>query len=70
VAEGLAGMAELRPLFSGGGEGGKAVAFHHPQALSNAQQDENLGCARDQVVVDRKTTGAVNPMALSALSCE
>jgi hypothetical protein len=35
-------------------EGGrsKAVAFHNPQALSNVQE-ENLSCARDQVVIAR-----------------
>jgi hypothetical protein len=52
VAEGLAGMAELRPLFPGGGRRRKAVAFHNPQAFSNVQE-ETLSCARDQVVVAR-----------------
>jgi hypothetical protein len=39
-------------LFPGGGGGSKAVAFYNPQALSNVQE-ENLSCARDQVVIAR-----------------
>jgi hypothetical protein len=40
--EGLAGMAELAPLFPGGG-GAKPLlfTFYNPQALSNVQE-ENL----------------------------
>jgi hypothetical protein len=43
------GVASTVP---GGGRRSKAVAFHNPQALSNAQE-ENLSCARDQVVIAR-----------------
>jgi hypothetical protein len=54
--EGLAGMAELRPLFlfPGGPGGAKPLLFttHNPQALSNVQE-ENLSCARDQAVIAR-----------------
>jgi hypothetical protein len=40
----------LRPLSPGGAGGGaKPLLCHNPQALSNAQE-ENLSCARDQVV--------------------
>ena len=48
--------------------GNKAVAFHNPQALSNVEE-ENLSCARDQVVAARPPV-LTPPMALSALSCE
>jgi hypothetical protein len=55
----------------GEARGSKAVAFHNPQALSNVQE-ENLSCARDQVVIARPPVlrGADTPMTLSALSCE
>jgi hypothetical protein len=51
------------------GGGSKAVTFHNPQALSDVQEEENLGSARGG---NRKTTGADTPTAtaLSALSCE
>jgi hypothetical protein len=65
--EGLAGMAELAPLFSGGS---KPLLCHNSQALSDVQEENALSCARGQVAIDRKTTGAGTPMALSALSCE
>jgi hypothetical protein len=45
-------MAELRPLFPGGAGGEKPLLCHNPQAFSNVQE-ENLSCARGQVVVAR-----------------
>jgi hypothetical protein len=50
--EGLAGMVGLCQYSPGGPEGGKAVAFHNPQAFSDVQE-ENHSCARDQVVIAR-----------------
>jgi hypothetical protein len=39
VAEGLAGMAELRRLCPGGPGGEKPLLCHHSQALSNVQEE-------------------------------
>jgi hypothetical protein len=68
-SEGLAGMPELRPLFPGGPAGERPLLCHNPQALSNVQE-ENLSCARDQVVIARPPVLTDTPMTLSALSCE
>jgi hypothetical protein len=45
-------LSELRPLFPGGPGGGKPLLCHYPQAVSNVQE-ENLSCARGQVVITR-----------------
>jgi hypothetical protein len=44
VPQGLAGMAELRPLFPGGGGPGgkKPLLCHNPQALSNVQKKKTI----------------------------
>ena len=68
VAEGLAGMAELGPLFPGGAGGTKPLLFTTCKPSQNVQE-ENRSCARDQVVVARPPV-LTPPMALSALSCE
>jgi hypothetical protein len=51
-SEGLAGMAELRRLFPGGGMRSKAAALPQFTGLFNVQE-ENHSCARDQVVIAR-----------------
>jgi hypothetical protein len=68
--QGLAAMAELRPLFPGVAGGAKPLLFttHRPCEM----------CKKKTLVVhvctwpggNRKTTGADTPMALSALSGE
>jgi hypothetical protein len=45
-------VAELRRLVPGGAGGEKPLLCHNPHALSNVQE-ENLSCARDQVVIAR-----------------
>jgi hypothetical protein len=49
---GLAGMAELRPLFPGVAGRAKPLICHNSQALSNVQEEAHI-CARDQVVIAR-----------------
>jgi hypothetical protein len=46
-SEGLAGMAELAPLFPGVGGGAKPLLF------TTQPQEEGLSCARGQVVIAR-----------------
>jgi hypothetical protein len=68
VAEGLAGMAALAPLFPVRPGGTKPLLFTTGKPSQNVQE-ENRSCARDQVVVARPPV-LTPPMALSALSCE
>jgi hypothetical protein len=54
VPDGLAGVVELRRLVPGGPGGETPLLCHNPQALSNVQEEEeNLSCARGQVVIAR-----------------
>jgi hypothetical protein len=62
--EGLAGMAKLAPLFPGGPGGAKPLIFTTHRPCQMCKKKSSLSCARDQVVIARKTTGADTPMAL------
>ena len=57
-------MAGLRRMFPvpGRGRRRRAADFYNPQALSNVQE-EDLSCARDQVVIARPPAGTDTPMA-------
>jgi hypothetical protein len=68
VSEGYARGVWVSSPVPGRARGGKAVAFHNPQA-SQSGQEENHSCARGQVVIARPPV-LTPPMTLSAPSCE